>query len=106
MDCDRRRGMFRDLVIKPKEDGMHRITAKRLMAFIVSLGACLALVGSPALFSEQGAAVKASSQTINKSAAAQKVSRAGKTPATASKPRAGTARKRTTGGSQTSGSGT
>jgi len=84
---------------------MHRITTKRLMAFIVSLGACLALAGSPALFSAQGPAVKASARTINSPSAASvaQLAAAAKAPAapTAAKPKSGSAHKRTKGGGGT-----
>ncbi len=89
---------------------MHRIPAKRLTAFIVSLVACLALGGSPALFSAQGQATgKASARaTQSKAAAAATASPAAKAPAApaAPKSKAGTARKRTTGASSTIVSGT
>jgi hypothetical protein len=89
-----------------KEDGMHRISTKRLLAFIVSLGACLALTASPALDSAQGTAVKAAapgSSTVN--ASAPKISRVGKQPAAKAAPKA-KKQKRTSGASQLSVSGT
>jgi S-layer homology domain len=45
-----------------KEDGMHRNSTKRLTAFIVSLVACLVLVGNSALYSAQSATTKASTR--------------------------------------------
>jgi len=87
---------------------MHRISAKRLTAFIVSLVACLALAGSPALFSAQGDGGKASARAKKTgSAAAPKVASTAKAAAAPAAPRAkaGARTKRTAGG-QTAVSGT
>ncbi|HTY40967.1 MAG TPA: S-layer homology domain-containing protein [Thermoanaerobaculia bacterium] len=91
---------------------MHRISTKRLTALIVSLGACLALTGSPALFSAQGSSVRAGApDNPAKNAPAARALRENKMAAAAtSKPKSGKSAaskpKRTHGASQTPVSGT
>ena len=85
---------------------MHRTSGKRLLAFIVSLGACLVLTASPARNSAPDKAVQSGGAKVAaEKASAPKVSGVGKKPATkpAAKPRR---QKRTSGESQISVSGT